>query len=148
MFLMRLLSRLMHPFACHTWYKCYLHQLGSSAWHPPILIDWAMQCHWQSKNTNKYCHCTISAVGPSIVCCLVTNEMATTRNGSDRLPKGALSDLTGDTWQSLPWNPTIMKARAMITPGTNQWCFSLNEQDDSKIKTKFTNVQLVSISKL
>jgi hypothetical protein len=42
-----------------------------------------------------------------------------------------------------------MKARAMITPGTLQWRFSLNEhQDDSKIKTKFTNVQLVSISKL
>jgi hypothetical protein len=35
--------------------------------HPPILIDWAMQCHWQSKNTNKYCWCTISAVGPSNV---------------------------------------------------------------------------------
>ncbi len=74
--------------------------------------------------------------------------MATTGNGSDWLPKRVLSDLTGDTWQLSPWNLTVLKARAMITPRTNQWHFSLNEQDNSKIKTKCTNVKLVLISKL
>jgi hypothetical protein len=83
-----------------------------------------------------------------ILCCLVTNEMAITRNGSDWLQTRALSDLTWDTWQLSPWNPTVLKVIAMISLRTNQWCFSLNEQDDSKIKTMCTNVQLVSISKL
>jgi hypothetical protein len=51
-----------------------------------------------------------------IFCC---NKMVTTGNGSDWLPKRVLSDLTRDTWQSSPQNPTVLKARATITPRTN-----------------------------
>jgi hypothetical protein len=78
----------------------------------------------------------------------MANEMATTRNGSYWLPKRALSDLTEATWQLLLQNPIAMKERAKNTLGSNQQSFSLNEQDDSKNKTKFTNMQLVSTSKL
>jgi hypothetical protein len=75
--------------------------------------------------------------------------MATTRKGSDSLPKRTLSDLTGDTWQSLPRNPAIANEGESYDNTRYNWQhFSLNEQDDSKIKTKCTNVQLVSISKL
>jgi hypothetical protein len=68
--------------------------------------------------------------------------MVTTRNRSYQLPKRALSDLTGATWQLLLQNPATLKVRATITLGTNQQRFSLNEQDDSKIKTKFTMCNL------
>jgi hypothetical protein len=110
------LPRIMHDQDSCDWFCQEVEFLSFQAWNLQVLQppnDFTSTQSWLLLLHN------VSSRAHQILCCLMTNEMVTTGNGSDWLPKRVWSDLTGDTWWSSSQNPTVLKARAMITPRTN-----------------------------